>query len=198
MRYSLLLLTILLLPIMALGQGENDYQEFFADISETPEAYEAHTVAVRMIEGLGFRFYWGTHDLSDEDYLFKPTEDTRGIGQTLDHILGLSNMILNAVHSRVNAANDYGEIDYHQKRLLVLKNLHEARNILKNSSDEDMNDMGIIFKRGDTEQKFDFWYAINGPISDSLWHVGQIVSYRRMAGNPFNSKVSVLSGTVRN
>ena len=198
MRYIILFITILLLPIMATGQDDNTYQEFFANISETPETYEAHTVAVRMIEGLGFRFYWGTDDLSDEDYLFEPTEDTRSIGQTLDHILGLSNLILNAVHGRVNGASDYGEIDYHQKRLLVLKNLHEARSILMAASDEDMKEMGIIFKRGDTEQRFDFWYAINGPISDSLWHVGQIVSYRRMAGNPFNSKVSVFSGTVRN
>ena len=107
-------------------------------------------------------------------------------------------MILNAVHGRANGASDHGDIDYHAKRLLVLKNLHEARAVLMAASDEDMKNMGIIFKRGDTERKFDFWYAINGPISDSLWHVGQIVSYRRMAGNPFNGKVSVLTGTVRN
>jgi hypothetical protein len=183
---------------MISGQEDKAYQEFFANISETPESYEAHTVAVRMIDGLGFRFYWGTHDLSDEDYLFKPTEDTRGIGETLDHILGLSSVILNAVHGRANGAADHGDIDYHAKRLLVLCKLYEARMILNNSTDEDMTDMAIIFKRGDSERRFDFWYAINGPISDSLWHVGQIVSYRRMAGNPFNSKVSVLSGTVRN
>lgn len=183
---------------MATSQDDIAYQEFFADISETPETYEAHTVAGRMVEGLGFRFYWGTHDLSDEDYLFKPTEDTRGIGETLDHILGLSDMILNAVHGRPNGASDHGEIDYHAKRLLVLKNLYQARSVLMAASDGDMDEMGIIFKRGDSERKFDFWYAINGPISDSLWHVGQIVSYRRMAGNPFNGKVSVLSGTVRN
>jgi len=198
MKYLLFFVTAILLPIMVTSQSDITYQEFFADISETPDTYEAHTVAVRMIEGLGFRFYWGTHDLSDEDYLFKPTEDTRGIGETLDHVLGLSNMILNAVHGRANGASDHGDIDYHAKRLLVLKNLHEARSVLMTSSDEDMKNMGIIFKRGDTERKFDFWFAINGPISDSLWHVGQIVSYRRMAGNPFNGKVSVLTGTVRN
>lgn len=38
---------------------------------------------------------------------------------------------------------------------------------------------------------------LNGPIADALWHVGQVVSFRRSSGNPFNSKVSVFSGKVR-
>jgi hypothetical protein len=29
-----------------------------------------------------------------------------------------------------------------------------------------------------------FWYIINGPLADALTHVGQINSFRRMAGNP--------------
>lgn len=198
MRLFTFMLLITLLPIMAISQDDTTYQEFFADISETPGAFDGHSVAMRMVEGLGFRFYWGTDDLSVEDYEFKPTEETRSIGETLDHILGLSNMILNASHGRANGSTDYGDIDYHAKRLLILKNLYEARMILHKASDADMGDMDIIFKRGDTERRYDFWYAINGPISDSLWHVGQIVAYRRMAGNPFNSKVSVLTGTVRN
>jgi hypothetical protein len=29
-----------------------------------------------------------------------------------------------------------------------------------------------------------FWHMINGPIADALTHVGQINSFRRLAGNP--------------
>ena len=36
-----------------------------------------------------------------------------------------------------------------------------------------------------------------GPIADALWHVGQVVTFRRSSGNPFNSKASVFTGKVR-
>ena len=42
-----------------------------------------------------------------------------------------------------------------------------------------------------------FWNIINGPISDALWHCGQVVMLRRASGNPFNSKVNVFSGKLR-
>jgi hypothetical protein len=29
-----------------------------------------------------------------------------------------------------------------------------------------------------------FWYIINGPLADALTHIGQINSFRRIAGNP--------------
>ena len=45
--------------------------------------------------------------------------------------------------------------------------------------------------------RFPFWNIINGPISDALWHCGQVVLLRRSSGNPFNSKVSVFSGKLR-
>ena len=45
--------------------------------------------------------------------------------------------------------------------------------------------------------RFPFWNIINGPISDALWHCGQVVMLRRASGNPFNSKVNVFSGKLR-
>jgi hypothetical protein len=49
---------------------------------------------------------------------------------------------------------------------------------------------------GDT--KLPFWNMINSPISDYLWHIGQVVSFRRSSGNPFNSKVEVFLGKIMN
>ena len=39
-----------------------------------------------------------------------------------------------------------------------------------------------------------FWHIINGPLSDALTHVGQINSFRRLAGNPV-SGANVFTGT---
>jgi hypothetical protein len=43
---------------------------------------------------------------------------------------------------------------------------------------------------------FPFWNAINGPLSDAIWHTGQIASNRRASGNPFNSKAQVFLGKL--
>jgi hypothetical protein len=47
------------------------------------------------------------------------------------------------------------------------------------------------------ENEFPFWNQLNGPIADALWHCGQVISFRRSSGNPYNSKASVFSGKVR-
>ena len=57
----------------------------------------------------------------------------------------------------------------------------------------------MIFENpGGNNSEFPFWNELNGPLSDALWHTGQVVMLRRMSGNPFTSNVSVLSGKVRN
>jgi len=47
------------------------------------------------------------------------------------------------------------------------------------------------------ETQFPFWNVINGPISDAIWHTGQVVSFRRTSGNPFPKGVNVLTGKKR-
>ncbi len=197
MRTQMFILLICGMSLHAICQDSLESFSFFKDLSDVPESYEANTVAMRMIDGLGFRFYWGTDALSEDDYSFAASEETRSIGATLDHIAGLSNVILNATYGRPNTSTDLSELTYSQKREFILDNLYQARMKLSESTNADMESMDVIFKRGNSERRYDFWFAINGPISDAIWHVGQIVGYRRMAGNPFNSKVSVLSGTVR-
>ena len=36
------------------------------------------------------------------------------------------------------------------------------------------------------EVEYPFWSLLNGPIADMIWHVGQVVTFRRSLGNPFN------------
>ena len=86
---------------------------------------------------------------------------------------------------------------FKQTRAKTLQNLKKASDLLKDSGDNDMIELNIIYKRGENTTEFPFWNVINGPIADAIWHVGQIVSFRRSSGNPFNSKVSVFNGKLR-
>ena len=175
----------------------NDTLPYY-EIPASPEKYTAEAVVIRMIDGVGFRFYWATEGLRTQDLSFKPNSEARTTEETIDHILGLSYVILNAIQKKVNtkSGEETSPLTFEMKRRLTLENLKTASDLLKNSQGN-LDDYKIIFKNGDKTTEYPFWNLINGPIEDAVWHVGQVVSFRRSSGNPFNSKVSVLSGKVR-
>lgn len=175
---------------MTLSMNAQDTKLPYYEIPEAPQEYTVGTVASRTIDGLGFRYYWATEGLTKKDLVFKPSEKARTTEETIDHILGLSQVILNAVLNKPNG-EPQPEMTFAEKREKTLKNLQEASGILKES--KDLSQYKMIF--GETE--FPFWNVINGPISDALWHVGQVVSFRRSSENPFPKGVSVLTGKKR-
>ena len=166
-------------------------------IPDYPDSYTPETVAARMIDGLGFRYYWATEGLRQEDLEFRPTEEARSSFETLVHIYGLSRTIRLAVEQKINdGSNADTQEDYEGLRKATLENLWAASELLK-SGKVKLEDCNMVFKRGERTSEYPFWNTINGPIADAIWHCGQVVSFRRSSGNPFNSKVSVLAGTVR-
>lgn len=164
----------------------------YSEIPEYPEAYNAGTVAARMVDGLGFRFYWATEGLRNEDLKYRPGSAARSTEETIDHIYKMSVMIANAVQQEANGAME--GLSFLEKRAATLANLKAAADILRGSSEHDMENYQIRFGNNTS---FPFWNLINGPIADCLWHCGQIVSFRRASGNPFNSNISVFNGKIR-
>ena len=149
-----------------------------------------------MIDGLGFRYYWATEGLRDEDLVFKPSEEGRTTAETIDHIYGLTKTIINSALKKPNVPTEEAEMTFAEKRAKTLNLLKQAADIFRKS--DDLSEFTMIFVRGENTTEYPFWNQINGPISDALWHVGQVITHRRTSGNPFNSKVSVLQGKVRN
>ena len=170
----------------------------YREIPAYPESFTPENVVARTIDGVGFRFYWATEGLRPEDLTFRPTPEARSSEETIDHILGLSNVILNGIKNEPNirSGEETSPLSFEVKRRQVLENLQTASNLLKMSGDK-LEDMKIVFKNGDNQSEFPFWNMLNGPIGDALWHTGQVVTFRRSSGNPFNGKASVFSGKVR-
>lgn len=167
----------------------------FYEIPDYPDNYSPETVAARMVEGLGFRYYWSTEGLREEDLIFRPNEEARTTEETVDHILGLSTVIVNSTLQKANEKNDFSKLTYIEKRSMTLHNLKTAADILRSSTD--LSQFNIIFKKENGTTELPFWNIINGPIADALWHFGQIVSFRRSSGNPYNYKANVLTGKVK-
>jgi hypothetical protein len=170
----------------------------YYQIPDYPDDYTANTVAARMVDGLGFRYYWATEGLREEDLSFRPNDDARTSGETLDHVLGLTKLLLNTVKKLPNLPGDKPPVlTFAEKRKLTLENIKLASDILKASSEDDLKEYKITFGSGEKKIEYPFWNQLNGPIADAIWHVGQVVSFRRSSGNPFNSKANVLAGKLR-
>ena len=183
-----LILVCLMLSFIGQSQDKLPYYE----IPEAPESFTAGTVAARAVDGLGFRYYWATEGLRQEDLDFKPNADSRSSIETIEHIYGLSKVIVNStLKKNNNQEQEDQELNFEELRKATLINFKTAADILRKS--DDISQYKVVF--GDRE--IPFWNQINGPIEDAIWHCGQVVLLRRSSGNPFNSKVSLFRGKLR-
>jgi hypothetical protein len=166
---------------------------------EVPEYYKTYTVgtvSARMIDGLGFRYRWSTEDLREVDLVYRPSEGARTVLETIDHVYGLSKIIVNTVSEvPTDFTIERSELSYIEKRTQTLENFKKASDILKEIKDLEELKIKFVSKNGSSE--YPFWDLINGPIEDAVWHSGQLVSFRRSSGNPMNPKVNFLTGKVR-
>ena len=160
----------------------------FEDISKTPVELTATNTLLRMVEGLAFRYRWATENLSEENIKFKPHPTSMNIEEVNAHIFDLVNStftVFGGEKQNKDSLNSFQQI--RKKSLFILQDLSER---LKEMSDKDLSEI-----EKNTSRKLPFWYWINGPLADALTHVGQITSWRRIAGNPQLKGVNVFIGT---
>jgi len=190
MKTLLLLIGLLLNNFLQAQQ-----KPYYFNIPDTPTTYTAATVAARLVDGLGFRYFWATEGLTEKDLNYKPSAEARTTLQTLEHINGLVEILANSVSKKSTIfGNPAEKLSFAQLRDKTLKNIQTASDLLK-KSDAKLEDFDMIFERASNKTEYPFWNLINGPISDALWHVGQVVSFRRGSGNPLPKGVNVLTGT---
>ncbi len=170
----------------------------YSQIPDYPEDYGPGNVVGRMIDGLGYRYYWASKDLRESDLTYQPSDDGRTTLETLQHIYGLSIAILNAPKSEPNIRPlDLTGHSYPELRKMTLENLKKASDLVLGKTSEDLKNYKVIFKRSERQYDFPFWNLINGQISDAIYHTGQLVMMRRASGNPIDSKVDVFMGKNR-
>ena len=64
---------------------------------------------------------------------------------------------------------------------------------LKSMDDAELENSNFFRPKSGSE--FPFWYLLNGPLADALTHIGQINTWRRIAGNPC-PKISPFTGEL--
>ena len=105
---------IVLLTIIPLTINSQEKNLPFSEIGDYPTEYTLPTnVISRLIDGLGYRFYWATESLTENDLNYKPSEDSRSTMEVIEHIYGLSLMIV--------ASFDGKEFDFKQDKTRLCK-----------------------------------------------------------------------------
>lgn len=155
----------------------------FSTLPPVPDEVSITNVLARMIDGLGFRYHWATVELTAENLEYRPVESSMSIQEVMVHIYDLAYSTNRVFGGEVAKDNTTVQL---RERTLQLYAMLSAR--LKEMDDNQFEDLVSI------EAKYPFWYWLNGPIADALTHVGQITSWRRMAGNPQPSGVDVFRG----
>ena len=176
------------------NSGELPYRE----ILPQPEDYGPGNVMARMIDGLGYRYYWASEGLRQEDLDYRPSPEASNTLETLRHIHGLSQTVMNTAFNQPNIRPaDFSALSYAELRAGTLQNLAQASEAFRGKSPVELNALALSFQRGERVSAFPLWNLINGPLADAIYHTGQIVSFRRTAGNPIDGKVNVFSGKNR-
>ena len=190
-----LILIIIFLPLVSFTQTSYGDDLPFSEIGDYPNEFSQSNIVSRMIEGLGYRYYWATKSLNDNDLNYKPSDDSRTTFEVIKHIHELTIMISSSFENKtVDFPSE--QYDYKLLREKTLLNLKYIYDELKSSPD--FSKLSISFQRGDSIMSFPFWNQINGPISDALWHCGQVVMNRRASGNPLQKGVNVFIGKTSN
>jgi|UniRef100_UPI004048274A hypothetical protein len=185
--FSFFILTVFF-SVGIMGQSSLPYYE----IPKAAEEASAGAVLSRMVDGLGFRFYWASEGLTEKDLKFQPSEEVRSSGKTVEHIYDLSKTLLSLTKTSFKQNKEKAQMTFEEMRAQTLLNFEALSTRFRNSGN--LQEFNVIQNGKVT---IPFWNLINGPIADAIWHCGQLASFRRSSGNPINPKVNHFTSTVR-
>ena len=164
---------------------------YFKQIPEVPETINSTNCIARIIDGIGFRYYWATESLTDKEFLFSPGNGSMNMNELNLHIYDLAFI----THKTLGLTAHYQKESFYNfitARKEILSLYEACSKHLKSANNDDLlNDYTVNPKS--LKGIFPFWYLLNGHIADCLTHIGQITSWRRIAGNP-QPKINVFLG----
>ena len=166
-------------------------KNYFYEIKKIEDNYSSNSIVSRFVHSVGFRYYWATEGLRGEDLNYKPSDSGISTRETLEHIYNLSIMINKGSQSEeFKMSKSYPNLSFEELRNKTLDNLKESISIIESFTDKDFETSKVI--RGNAP--YDFYNLFHGPISDSLYHIGQVVAFRRASGNPIPKGVNHFLG----
>ena len=163
--------------------------KLYTTLPPTPSKISAGAILARLVDATGFRLQMATNGLTENEINFRPVEGSMDMMELMKHIYGVLSWAYGSVNK--NAVRHSDLTTFEDYRNATLEVCNDFKNRLLEMSDEEVENVSVYLKRNDTT--YSIYYLINGPISDALTHVGQIASWRRIAGNPV-ARISPFTG----
>lgn len=163
------------------------YQKLPSPPSELSEG----KLLARLVDAIGFRYAIATKGLTANEINFRPTAESRNLLELMIHIYQLIDWTRKAFEMPYSPIRELEDFEVLRTETLVL--CHLFSQFQSDLTPEQIVKTSVYLKRMDTH--FSFWYLINGPLADALTHIGQINSWRRIAGNPID-RISPFTGEV--
>lgn len=163
----------------------NRYQQLPAP----PDSVSIGTILARLIDTIGFRFHMATEGFTENEVAFRPVEGSMNVMELMKHMYQVLFFAYSCFDQEARYDRSLASFADFRQAILETCTTFQAR--LQHMSDEEIAAVTVYLKRNDTA--YPVWYLINGPIGDVLTHVGQLVSWRRIAGNPI-ARISPFTG----
>jgi len=154
------------------------------EIPTAPGNATSGNIIARMVQGLGYRYYWATKNLKIEDLSYRPSKEGASTFDT-----ATSSPTIRPIKSPPK--------DYNVLREKTLDYLEQANALYLNKTTAEVEQMQVIFQRGNDLYHYPVWNLLNGPLADAIYHTGQVVSFRRTSGNPIQKGVNVFIGKTK-
>lgn len=161
----------------------------YQDLPKPPSEVSEGKIIARLVDGIGFRYRVATEGLTQKEMSFCPIEGSMDMMQLIDHIYNLLVWSGSAFKLPYKALKNMDNLATYRSETLQLCELFS--NHLNSLTKKEVEQVSVYLKRTDTH--YPFWYLIHGPLADALTHIGQINSWRRIAGNPI-PKISPFTG----
>lgn len=144
----------------------------FHRMPDPHRAVTAGAVLGRLVESVGFRFRWATEGMRDADLPYKPAPDCMTHAELLFHI---HDLLVSA--GRTAGLPPEPELpEPAPSDLLRARVLDLCVRLSGKLTSMSENELSGCTPR--------LWNMINGPVADCLTHIGQVLSWRRLAGAP--------------
>lgn len=171
----------------------------FNEMGAYPNKFTICTVISRIIDGLGFRYYWVTEGLREEDINYDPSNGGRTLHQTLNHIYKMVDFIGCTMEGKISKFPEtaYG-FSFPELRQKTLDRIEEIKLLCIDKADHTFIGNKIKVEFDGSLIEHSLWHLFNGPLPDTFYHLGQVVSFRRTLGNPIDPHVEPFFGKRMN
>jgi len=144
----------------------------FHTIPDAPPSVSAGAIMGRVADSVGFRFRWAVEGLVDADLAYKPAPDCMTLAELILHIhdllAGAARSVDLPPEKPLAEASSCGQM---VSAVLDLCSRLSVR--YKTMTDADL-----------AASTPALWTNVNGHLADCLTHIGQVLSWRRLAGAP--------------